>query len=301
MIPTFPNFAPISLDQKAAVEGLVKDHDPYSDFNFISMYCWDKGGIALCVLHNNLVVRFNHYLNPENQFLSFLGVHNVKATANTLLEYSKLHLGVEQLELIPEITAKKLQEKGFVVEPDENQHDYVYSIEEHISLAGGKFKKRRNLLKKFNEEYPDQARVDFEQELSEERWNQMITVVKDWSAGKKEADSYSEEEYTAFLRLRDCHTLADFFYFFVYVKEELVGLSVAEVVNKDYVMFHFEKIVPLHGGISPFSMNKMAEILHQYNFSYINFMQDIGIPGMKQNKQLRRPIHMLHKYIVRAK
>lgn len=301
MLPLFPDFEPINLNQKKDVDDLIMEHDPYSDFNFISMYCWDKGDIALSTLHGNLVVRFNDYRNPEKKFLSFLGLSSCSQTAKELLAYSKKELQIDTLHLIPKITAQHLSEEIFDIVPDENQHDYVYSIKEHVELAGSKFKKRRNQIKKFIEDHGHHATITLEQELSDDMWQEMLDTVKNWSNGKKEADAYSNEEYIAFTRLRDCHRLSDFFYFFVMVDKELVGLSVAEVVNQDYVTFHFEKIVPIHGGIGSFAMSEMAKILHQYGFSYINFMQDVGVEGMKRNKQLRRPIHMLEKYIVREK
>lgn len=301
MLPLFPEFAPIDLSQKSTVEAITQGHDPYSDFNFVSMYCWDKGDIALSTLHGNLVVRFNDYIQPEKKFLSFLGVDNPDETAAALLTFSREQYHHDALELIPEVTARHIDTTQFLVVADENQHDYVYSIREHCTLEGSKFKKRRNVMKKFIEEYGETASVSCEQDLSNERWHEILSVVKKWGDGKKEAHAYSAEEYAAFLRLRECHTLSDFFYFFVTVRDELVGISVAEVINDDYVITHFEKILPVHGGIGSFAMNKIAAILNQYGFSYINFMQDIGIPGMKRNKQLRRPVHMLHKYIVRAR
>lgn len=220
MIPDFPVFAPIHLSQKKEVDDLVCDHDPYSDFNFISMYCWDKGDIALSLLEGNLVVQFNDYADPKKTFLSFLGIEKPNDIANRLLDYSSKKLGVETLSLIPQATAKKLDPALFAIEEDENQHDYVYSIKEHIDLIGRKFKKRRNLHKKFIEQYGERAVVTMEQELSEDRWGIIVQLVKEWKDIKKDQGSYSEEEYEAFVRLKNCHALSDFFLFFYLYRQK---------------------------------------------------------------------------------
>lgn len=44
MIPTFPEFKPIEITDKEEVENFTKNYPPYSDFNFISLFCWDVDG-----------------------------------------------------------------------------------------------------------------------------------------------------------------------------------------------------------------------------------------------------------------
>lgn len=74
MIPEFPQFKLIELSDKGSVEKVTQKYLPYSDFDFISMWCWNiKGKIKISKLNNNLVVRFTDYLSG-NPFFSFLGI-----------------------------------------------------------------------------------------------------------------------------------------------------------------------------------------------------------------------------------
>ena len=41
MLPTFPEFKPLELSDKNDVENFTSKFPPYSDFNFVSMWCWD--------------------------------------------------------------------------------------------------------------------------------------------------------------------------------------------------------------------------------------------------------------------
>ena len=73
MIPEFPQFKPLTLSDKESIERITQKYPPYSDFNFMSMRCWDiKGKIKISKFNNNLVVRFTDYLKG-NPFFSFWG------------------------------------------------------------------------------------------------------------------------------------------------------------------------------------------------------------------------------------
>ena len=73
MIPGFPEFKKLELSNKEEIENFTSKFPPYSDFNFISMWCWDiKGETRISKFNNNLVVRFTDYLKG-NPFFSFFG------------------------------------------------------------------------------------------------------------------------------------------------------------------------------------------------------------------------------------
>ena len=87
-IPQFPNFKPLDLNDQADINTLIKQHPPYSDYNFISMWTWDVDqSIQISQLYNNLVVIFSDYITSDN-FLSFLGTNNIADTVDVLLTYS---------------------------------------------------------------------------------------------------------------------------------------------------------------------------------------------------------------------
>ena len=73
MLPEFPKFKSIDLTDKKEIEEINKKFPPYSDFNFVSMWCWDiKGEMHISILHDNLVVKFTDYLTGD-PFFSFFG------------------------------------------------------------------------------------------------------------------------------------------------------------------------------------------------------------------------------------
>lgn len=44
MIPQFPNFKKAEVADRGAVEAHTHKYDPYSDFNFTSLWAWDTSG-----------------------------------------------------------------------------------------------------------------------------------------------------------------------------------------------------------------------------------------------------------------
>jgi hypothetical protein len=136
-IPLFPDFKPLEFIDQFAVESWVKQFRPYSDFNFVSLWCWNtENNIELSWLNDNLVVKFKDYGSPR-RFYSFLGTNDVVATTLTLCEAAR-EAGLDsRLQLIPEtIVAAAPELSDWVqVAGDRGQFDYVVSTQEWASIG----------------------------------------------------------------------------------------------------------------------------------------------------------------------
>ena len=129
-IPEFPKFKEIELSDKPAIKAFTSQFPPYSDYNFTALWSWSwnkEKKMMISQLNGNFVVLFNDY-DTNKCFLSFLGIHKVSETADTLTAYSKKHYETSELKLIPEITANLLPKSEFVVADDRDSYDYIYSL-----------------------------------------------------------------------------------------------------------------------------------------------------------------------------
>ena len=109
MIPNFPSFKKLEFGDKKAIEEITKAFEPYSDYNFVSLFVWDSDEeIKLSSLNNNLVVLFIDYVTKE-KFYSFIGSNRVEATIDTLLSHAKKENLVPSLKLIPEPIIQKVK------------------------------------------------------------------------------------------------------------------------------------------------------------------------------------------------
>ena len=148
-LPEFPEQVLLEPKWQKLVQGFVGQTQPYSDFNFISLWSWDyKDKLQVSQLNGNLVVRFLEYQDPSQWFYSFLGTNKADQTAETLLKDSG-----SSLQLIPEVVVKGFaQAERFKIDEDRDNFDYIIGLQELAEPSGHKSSRRRS-IKKFHDEY----------------------------------------------------------------------------------------------------------------------------------------------------
>src|SRR3989338_9883206 len=139
MIPQFPQFKRVEITDREAVEAHTHKYEPYSDFNFTSLWAWDTSGERMISeLNNNLVVRFTDYSTHE-PFLSFLGANENEHTARTLIDYCKTEGLPTTLKLVPEVSVKEMRPSVMRVEEDRDNFDYIYSVPKLAAMRGSEY------------------------------------------------------------------------------------------------------------------------------------------------------------------
>src|SRR3989344_5884162 len=106
-MPQFPQFKKLELSDKEEIEKFTGQFEPYSDFNFVSLYSWNtKDEFKICFLNGNFVVRFLDY-DSLVPFYTFLGNTRVLDTLDTLTELAKSEGITTTLKMIPEVNLEK--------------------------------------------------------------------------------------------------------------------------------------------------------------------------------------------------
>jgi hypothetical protein len=301
MLPDFPEFKNLELDDKEAVEAITKKYPPYSDFNFISMWSWDiKHDLRLSILNGNLVVKFTDYITGK-PFYSFLGDNEVNDTIEKLLELSKKE-GLEPiLKLVPEVCIKKLDLKKYQVEEDPNHSDYIYKNENLANFSGEKYKNKKYLFNKFKNLYKD-INILVSDTIDEKTKNDILRLEKQWAQnkGEKIIDFDIKNETIAvekFLSSEFKFTKTEFLFLCLYVEKELVGFSISSIINKEYLLCHFTKGNIKYVGVYEYMLkNYGANAVNIAQF--MNYEQDLGLPGLRFSKNSFRPSSFLKKYVI---
>lgn len=300
-IPEFPQFKPLEVQDKPLIDSIVNDFLPYSDFNFISLWSYNVDGtIIISQLHNNLIVRFEDYIDKKN-FYSFIGRNNVEHTINVLLEYSKQQDLVPVLKLVPHDSINEIlfSNHNFKIVADRDNFDYILSINDIINLDGLENDSKLRLVKKFWREHPHIhiQKIDASDKFFQE---QLIYLFFKWKDSKNKEDSEILHELYAFKRLLSHAKYFNLLTIGVYDKNELIGFKVNELLPNDYVIGHFGKGNMNYRGITEIIFNESAKLTRDLGYKYINIEQDLGIQGLRVAKQLWRPITMLRKYTISA-
>lgn len=295
-LPRFPAWSPLTVDLFPAIRDAVAGEELYSDVNPVSMYCWDTGDLHVSSLHGNLVVQIPSYTDQEEQLLTFFGTREVVATASELLAAAP-SLGVQAaLSLIAEPIAHHLRDAGFHVEEDMDHHDYILSTADHAQLSGRTFKKRRNMIVRCQ----NLARVStsLSYEVTPELRSQVEIITAAWAKKKEEEGRDPTADIDALDRLWECAPSADMLFFVLFANGAPAAFSITERVSPDMVLVHFEKTDYTVPGLGAVLLHEVSKELQAIDIPYMNIEQDLGIVGMRHNKQLRRPTRYLKKYKV---
>ncbi len=297
-LPVFPELKPLMLQDHSILQPFLDSFEPYSDYNFASMWCYNtKEKMEIAQLHNNLVVKFEDYVTSE-YFFSFMGNDEPVRTTHTLLEHSITQELPGILKLIPHIVANNLKEsKKYKVSEDEDNFDYILSTQEVSSLATTKFHTQKNHLNRFEKNYPECLPVILD--ASDKKTHEiLLDVFYTWEKGRGKERNETQHELTALERfLYHAHLFSPIIVAAEY-KGNYLGFIVAELIGSEYAVVHFAKSNPQYKEVYVFLNNCLAKHLWNMEYQYMNIEQDLGIPGLKYAKKQWNPIKYLKKYTV---
>jgi uncharacterized protein len=298
VIPVFPQFKNLELNDKEEFEKITKKFDLFSDYNFISLWVYNvENDSRISILNENIVIRFRDYITNE-PFYSFLGNNKVENTINKLLELSRMEGFESKLKLIPEINIKDLlNQNKFIISEDRDNFDYIASVEDLANLFGDEYHSHKNLVNYFNKTYTS-CHINKLNLLDPAIHDQILKVFYTWELKKDKKRDETIHELSAIQRiLRDVNDF-DLISLGVYDKEELVGFIIASLEQKNYAIGHFIKADFEYKGIFYLLNHELAKILKEKEYKHFNMEQDLGIPGLRNSKELWNPTHFLKKYII---
>ncbi len=302
MLPNFPKFKKLTIDDQEEINKYTKIFPPYSDYNFVSLFSYNtKEFIEISVLHNNLVVKFQDYITNK-PFYSFIGNLDVKETVLELIQLSLGNNLPPVLKLIPEINISNnhslLEEFNILQDPD--NFDYILSVDEIKTLQGNKYGGKRNFVNRFIRTYGEKE-INVLDLTDIKIQTQIEDLFLLWEKAKGQTRDETETEFIATKRLLES---ADFFNLIpigIYHDEKLIAFSIDELLQNNYSIIHFEKADINYVGIFQYLKQATAKHIDQLGGTYINYEQDLGIPGLRQAKQSWNPVNYLKKYIITKK
>lgn len=304
MIPLFPKFKNLELSDSVDVFPYIQKYQPYSDFNFTSMWMWNtKDEIKLSVLNDNLIVIFSDYETNE-KFFSLIGNSKLSATVRAVMDFANEQGYPSELRLVPESVAFAIDASMVNLREDKDNHDYIFGTESLASLKGKDYLTKRNMISKFirrNQNYKF-SMLDLS---SEEVHMQIVTLVDLWVRNKSEKtnpDVINTNELTALSRLLAVSgSNKNMLACGVYVDGALKAFSIFEKTQHDMVTTHICKADTEITGVCDYMMHKKADFLKKNGIAHINFEQDLGKIGLRSAKQSYRPVTYLKKFTVTGK
>lgn len=297
------NFKKIELDDLEAIHEFGLQFPPYSDFNALSLWTYNTKDLAeYCFDNDNLVIKYTDYLTNEI-FMTLLGTTQIQKTVDSVFSYAKENNIDNTLKLIPEVTAQEVQKtmSRLEITEDENNFDYVFSLESLTKLDGSHHKDERNLCHKFSGTYP-QNQIEVLDINDQKVQKILLGIYNQWIINKNNAgknDEEKETELTAFHRLlRDSNHFKTVC-LGLKVDNGYVAFTISEPLNNNYVMAAFTKADIRYRGSFQFVDQRRAEYFYNMGYRFLNLEQDLGIPGLRQAKRSWNPVRYLKKYTIK--
>ena len=297
MIPEFPQFKTLEASDQEEIQKFTRGYPPYSDYNFVSLWCWGtEDNIKLSQLNQNLVMEFPDYITGK-KFYSFFGAHKLEETIATLFAAARTENLPLMMKLIPEANFQHGFPKKFTVVPDRDNFDYVYSVERIRDYPGTKLSAKRNYVHQFQKKYTGEVR---ELNLrSRDDYQAIEKLFYLWAAGKKLPPAETDHEHKAISRLLKLPDLRNLCGWGLYIKNTLTAFWVLEVLDDKFAMSHFQKAqFRDYVGITPYFMQQCAVLLAERGVELINNEQDVGLPGLREAKEDYHPVGYLKKFVI---
>lgn len=293
MIPKYPEFTRLSVAHKDQIVRFTSNFDPYSDFNFTSLLCWDiTETTSVSDLNGNLVIKLPDYVTTKT-LVSILGKTKIKETVKTLIS------DCEVLELVPEVVVKQLNTNDYELTEDRDQFDYVYDLEAQVQLNGKKHKNTRNKINSFLRNYEERIDIRKINFSDKEKCRKILDIFDDWAEDKLKAGYAVTNEKIAAKRLLKYATKLNLIGLQISMDGKTIGFSINEFLENDYAICHFQKSILKIPHIDTFLSNIVSKELKHFGCKYINWEQDLGIDGLRKSKSSYYQEFFLKKYRVK--
>lgn len=288
-------FKRLTIADRESVLNVVGRFDAYSDFNFTSLFAWGvNSSTSVALIDDNLLIRLRDYEDKSKFRYSIIGDNNIVDVINKLSRATDL----DYLEIVPEFVAQKLAARGFEIEHDRNNDDYVYSLSDLAALEGPEYRKHRRAISNMKSK---NATVPILRKISHtnlEQKSEILELTKKWRTVRGLIYNETANEYFAVRKALKYSNDLDIDLWGCYMHEKLVGFVVTEKIGNVAVL-HFEKADTNIRGLGTYLKQIVFQKLLEQGCSVLNYEQDLGVAGLRELKTSLSPSHYLKKYTVK--
>lgn len=180
------------------------------------------------------------------------------------------------------------------IEEDRDNWDYIYDVEELVALSGNRFHKKKNLLNQFKKQN-DYRFESFSAAMIEEA----LALQDDWCTWRDCEDSeVLSAENRAIQRVFVAwKAFPELLGGVILVEDIIAAYTIAEPLDEETVVIHFEKGCPAHKGVYQ-AINQMFLESLEGRFRYVNREQDLGDEGLRKAKLSYNPVAYNKKFRV---
>jgi hypothetical protein len=175
----------------------------------------------------------------------------------------------------------------FSIQVVDGDSDYVFETEKIRQYKGRHFDGHRYNIRKLLESVTIQARS-----LEGESIQDAKRIVNEWEQmqGQKKKSS----DVGPCLEALDCMGALDMKGYVFYVNGKSIGFIIGQALMRDMFVFHFAKAVSTSLGLYQYMYQYFAQNIPDH-YTFLNWEQDLGLPGLRKAKTSFHPSRMVKK------
>ena len=194
-------------------------------------------------------------------------------------------------------------ESFFNIERHEEYDDYVYRTEDLATLAGGKYSKKRNLIKQFERHYSEKSKNLTVKTLSQKDVPECLEFLERWCEERECEVDRDEDlacEWNATRNALENIDTMGFRSIVLSIDGTVQAFAIASQLTEAMSALHFQKASTQFSGLYQFFDRECARRLFP-KLEYINKESDMGVPGLIQSKHSYHPVMMIKSYKLRLR
>jgi hypothetical protein len=303
VIPTFPDFAPLNLEDKASYEQLIAEFPPHSDISFATLHIWWnlEDQLSVSSLNGNIVINYHLPNDPENSGYSLVGKRNIDASIQAIFDHQRDQHKAVKLVHVPEFVVDEIRHKPALDFKEELDHnEYILDSRVAASLPGGDYANTRKKINRFLRRL-EGKRIEVKPlDLSSaDAVDQLLKSIEAWEANRPWKNDPGRTEYQAIRKTLEHASRLDIENLGLYIDGQLHGIQLYhKSIDHQYYMLNHLKVDHSLDYIVDYIEQCVAKQAVAEGVPFINMEMDLGIEGLRAHKQGMKPVAFFKKYTV---
>jgi NAD(P)-dependent dehydrogenase (short-subunit alcohol dehydrogenase family) len=285
-LPEFPNSRNLQLSNKPLLDSLFREmQPPISELTFTNLFVWNRSEpVGLSRFDEAVLLQRKRLRDGRTFMMPPLGRQILAVLIEKLKGLNARDCEVPPVYGVTPEQLRLLDKKGVSVEMDRDDWDYVYLTSDLTDLPGDRFHPKRNFIARCLSKHKCEYRSIGASEIDD-----CLRLQTEWCNLRYCGMVPSlEAENVAIKTVLDNYEPLRVSGGCVYVDGKLEAFTLAEALNDDTAVVHFEKANPRIEGL--------YQLINQWfcqkairDFKFVNREQDLGVPGLRKAKQSYHP------------
>ncbi len=299
------SFSPVGTDNLKSIYKFTSKYGEGScQHSGVSMYSlYDKYGDKFCIEDDHLFILRENLCDDEYRvYMAPFGPGDQKKGYERIISDAHSYGRKVRFHTLTKSQAMFLVEafpEQFDIRSERDLFEYIYNVTTMLEFPGKVHQRRRTEIRSFWRDYGDRTTVSA---MTENDLAEVEEFAKKWLIGNNEADyevaldieSRSiHKQLKHFLELNLSGTI-------IRIDGKIEAFCYGTPLNDKYYDVLIEKGSREYPGLYRVLRQESTK-LNLGGFSYINFEEDVGVPGLRKVKESYGPEFMIEKYKVREK